>query len=248
MKTLKLTMYFVSLLLIAIACKKDPSPVTKPVEFNTTKYDTLGTYDNSGKPDNMAPADNVTPTLISFLDSTLPEKGDLRTTSPQLLTTQAIADVKITQQSDVYITFVKQGTKYRNTFAFYTYPSNKQPASTADISKITYVFPSAGAGTTLVKGDKVKIGSFSAGTSIGFVLLKDAWNATTHTVNSKAVHFCSNDVLNPEVDPNLKKHAVLINYPSENKTLIGFEDINRTETVCDHDFNDLLVYCTVMPQ
>lgn len=62
-----------------------------------------------------------------------------------------------------------------------------------------------------------------------------------------AVHFCSNDILNPEVDPNLKKHAVLINFSAENKVLIGFEDRDRTLPNCDHDFNDLLVYCTVTP-
>jgi len=247
MNKLKLPIYFISLLFIAIACKKDSSPVTKPVEFNTTNYDTLGTYDNSGKPVIMEPADNVTPTLISFLDSTLPERSDLRSTSPELLTTQATADIKITQQSDVCITFIEQGTKFSNTFAFYTYPTNKPPASTADIQTITYVFPNAGFGTTLQKGDKVRIGNFSAGTSIGFVLLKNAWSTTTHTINNKTVHFCSNDVLNPEVDANLKKHAVLISYPAENKVLIGFEDIDRTEATCDHDFNDLLLYCTVTP-
>ena len=66
-------------------------------------------------------------------------------------------------------------------------------------------------------------------------------------VNNKVVHFCSNDVLNPEVDPNLKKHAVLINYAAENKVLIGFENTNRTNSKCDHDFNDIVIYTTVTP-
>jgi hypothetical protein len=59
------------------------------------------------------------------------------------------------------------------------------------------------------------------------------------------VHFCSNDILNPEVDPKLKKHAVLINAP-DNRVLIGFEDLNRTLPQCDHDFNDVVVYSTVV--
>jgi hypothetical protein len=78
-------------------------------------------------------------------------------------------------------------------------------------------------------------------------LLQKAWDTTTNILSNKVVHFCSNDVLNPEVDPNLKKHAVLINYPPENKVLIGFEDLDRTSQYCDHDFNDLVVYCTVTP-
>ena len=83
------------------------------------------------------------------------------------------------------------------------------------------------------------------GTSIGFVLMQSAWSITTGTLDNNVVHFCSNDVLNPEVDPNLKKHAVLINYAPENKVLIGFEDIDRTEPKCDNDFNDVVVYATV---
>jgi Domain of unknown function (DUF4114) len=248
MKSLKYSfLFFIGLSLLIVACKKEATVVTKPVEFTTTSYDTLSTCDDSGKPDNLLPADGISSPLITFINTTLPEKTDLRTSYPALLTTSAIADIAITQQSDVFITFVSQGTKFSNTFAFYTYPTNKPPASTKDIIAITHVFPNAGYLTPLKKGDKVKIGRFSPGTSIGFVLLKNAWNTTTSTINNKAVHFCSNDVLNPELDASLKKHAVLINYPAESKVLIGFEDIDRTESVCDHDFNDLLVYCTVTP-
>ena len=83
------------------------------------------------------------------------------------------------------------------------------------------------------------------GTSIGFVLMQNAWDTAISQLNNDAVHFCSNDALNPEVDPNLKKHAVLINYPAENKVLIGFEDRDRTNPLCDNDFNDGVIYCTV---
>jgi hypothetical protein len=129
--------------------------------------------------------------------------------------------------------------------AFYTYPTGTSPTSTKDIDTITYIFPSGGNRSTLELGDKVKIGKFEAGTSIGFVLLKDGWDTTNHKLNNKVIHYCSNDILNPEVDPNLKKHAVMVYYAPENKTLIGFEDIDRTYDWCDHDFNDLVVYCTV---
>jgi hypothetical protein len=101
--------------------------------------------------------------------------------------------------------------------------------------------------TGLRAGDKIKIGRFQPGTSVGFVLLQKAWNTTTKVLNNKAVHFCSNDALNPEIDPKLKKHVVLINYPSENKVLIGFEDLDRTTSECDHDFNDVVLYATVTP-
>lgn len=245
MKMKKLMPLFVILFIIG-ACKKEA--VTKPVEFTSTTYQTLGTYDSSGTPSYLlVPRDVVSADIQTYINSTLIEQADLRKTHPELLTTKAIADIPIISPSDVLITFVSQITTSANTFGFYTYPTNTPPASAKDIQTITYIFPNTGTGTKLKAGDKVKIGRFEAGTSVGFVLLKSAWSATTKTIDNKAVHFCSNDVLNPEVDPNLKKHAVLINYPPENKLLIGFENTNRTDPKCDHDFNDVVFYATVIP-
>ncbi|MEO6548040.1 MAG: DUF4114 domain-containing protein [Ferruginibacter sp.] len=246
MKIHKLLNLFLIVLIVA-SCKKEDKEVTKVVEFTSTTYTALGPYDTTGKPSYLLPKDTISPGLKSFIASTLPERQDLRITNPELLTTKAIADIPITRSSDVFITFVSQGTSYTNTFAYYKYPTAQPPASTKDIKEIIYIFPNSGNRTPLQKGDKVKIGTFEPGMSIGFVILAKAWDASTHILNNKVVHFCSNDVLNPEVDPALKKHAVLINYPAENKVLIGFEDLDRTSSQCDHDFNDVVFYCTVNP-
>ena len=232
---------------VFVSCKKEDAVVTRPVVFTSTSYDSLGTYDAQGKPNYLLARDAISSSLLSYIGSTLPDKVDLRKSNPELLTTKAIADIAITTPSDVYITFVSQVSGYTNTFAFYTYPTNQQPKSTADITKITYVFANAGNQTTLLQGDKVKLGRFSPGTSVGFLLLSGAWDPSAKFINNKAVHFCSNDVLNPEVEAGLKKHAVLINYAPENKVLIGFEDVDRTTAACDHDFNDVVFYCTVTP-
>jgi hypothetical protein len=233
------------IVLLFAACKKEV--LTRPVEFPETSYQSLGTYDTSGKPSYLLPKDNISTEMKDFIKSTLVEKADLRNSNPDLLTTKAIADIAITQSSDVLITFVSQVTTFANTLGFYTYPTNNPPKTPADIKTITYIFPNAGTGTPLTAGDKVKIGRFDAGTSIGFVIMKAAWNTTTKSIDNKVVHFCSNDALNPEIDPNLKKHAVLINYPSDNKVLIGFENTDRTDPKCDHDFNDIVIYATVTP-
>lgn len=240
----KLTYLFLVILLIS-ACKKDP--LTVPVSFTSTTYETLGTYDSSGKPAYLLTPDVISSNTQLLINSTLVEKSDLRTTHPELLSNKAIADIAITSPSNVYVTFVSQLTTSANALAFYTYPTNTPPASAKDIKTITYFFPSAGTGTKLKAGDKVKIGRFEAGTSIGFVLMKSAWNAATKTLSNDVVHFCSNDVLNPEVDPNLKKHAVLIDDSAEHKVLIGFENTDRTSAQCDHDFNDIVIYATVTP-
>jgi len=246
MKTNKY-LHFVIIILVLTACKKEGEPATTvPVEFKETTYQTLGTFDATGKPSYLLAKDQISSDLLTYVSQNF-NGQDLRTTHPDLLSSTAIGDIDITQQSDVFITFVYQNTYLGNAIGFYTYPTNAPPASAKDIKTIIYAFPQAGDKTPLQAGDKVKIGRFDPGTSIGFVLLKSAWSYETSSLNNKAVHFCSNDVLNPEVDPSLKKHVVLVNYAPENKVLIAFEDLDRTTTICDHDFNDLMIYATVTP-
>lgn len=246
MKSTEVLLSLVLILLLA-ACKKDA--VTVPVEFKSTTYTTLGTYSSSGKPDYLlTPRDSISTNMLSYLTNTLPERTDLRVSHPELLDNPEIGDIRITQPSDVVVTFVLENTTLGNALGFYTYPTNSPPATADDIKQITYIFPNCGRETKLKAGDRVKIGRFEAGTSIGFVIMQSAWNFRAKTLNNNAVHFCSNDVLNPEVDSTLKKHAILMNYPSEHKILVGFEDVDRTSSKCDHDFNDVVFYTTVTPQ
>ena len=246
------TLFFPIALCLLISCKKpvdnqpDPEP-TKPVDFSSSTYENTCTWNAAGKPNCLESPDAITTNLLAFLDNNLKEGGDLRTYNPALLSNGAMADVTITQASDVFVTFVLQTTGLQNALAYYTFPTGNPPKSAADIQRINFVFPSVGKGTPLQPGDKVKLGRFGVGTSIGFVLLTDAWDPTTGKPNSKAVHYCTNDALNPEVNPQLKKHAVLLNFALENKTLIGFEDSNRTNSSCDHDFNDAVLYVTLKP-
>ncbi len=235
-----------AILLVFNACKKDP--VTKPVHFTQTTYDILGgTYNSQGTPPNLL-KDTISPHLLYFIDTLLPDTKNLRVRHPEFFSSSAIGDVAIKQPSDVYITFVSQGGGFSNSIAFYTYPTGQSPTTPNDIKTITYVFPNAGHLTGLVAGDKVKLGSFTPGTSIGFVLMQNAWDTTQHNLNNDAVHFLTNDALNPEVDPKLKKHAVLVNYTPENKVLIGFDDTDHTLSISDFDFNDVVIYATVVPQ
>ena len=236
--------------LIFSSCQKELSfeaPIITEVEPTKTNYLTLGTWDEWGKPTYLFSKDVISSDLNSFITSTLPERSDLASSHPELLSPLANADIAITRSSDVYITYIHQGAGMTNTIAFYTYPTNRPPLKATDIKTITYIFPNAGNGSTLEGGDKVKIGRFNTNTSIGFVLLQGGWNSTTKELENKVVHFYSTDILNPEPDPSLKKHVVSINYAPENKVLMGFEDLDRTRNDCDHDFNDVMFYVTINP-
>ena len=243
----KLLFILLSFILTFTACKKGPvNGGFTPVDFTTTKYSYLGTYDNTGRPNYLVEKDVVSSSLLSFANEQLPERGDIRTTNSEYLKN---ADISITVKSEVFITFVNEGSAFTNSLGYYLFKTGSSPKKPENIENIVYVFPNASILSSggLMPGDKVSLGILEAGTSIGFVLLEKGWDAVTKTVNTKAPHYCSNKELNPENRDDLKQHTVLIEYPAENKTIIGFEALNRTLPECDHDFNDVVIYATVKP-
>lgn len=231
------------------ACKKSSvvNGGSTPVEFKSTEYGYLGSYDSQGKPNYLVEKDPISNELLDYSNAKLPEYANVGQLHPEMLKN---ADLAITAKSDVYITFVNEGTGYLNSVGYYLFPSNNPPKKPEDIKKIIYIFPNSsrtGLGGTLNPGDKVKLGTIEAGMSIGFVLLEKGWDPNTQKVNDQAPHYLSNRELNPENREDLKPHTVLFDYPAENKVMIGFEDTNRTLPNCDHDFNDVLMYATVKP-
>jgi hypothetical protein len=249
MKTQLLTSLLAFALLFS-SCQKEVSfEGLASTEDDSTdiRSNTLGTWDESGKPNYLLSRDNISANLSSFLNNSLPD-ADLRSSNPGLLANNQLADIQLDRRSDVYITFVSQGSiALRNTLSFYTYPTNSPPTTKDDIKLITCIFPNAGFETPLIPGDKVKIGRFNAGISIGFVLLRDSWKLPNHVIDSTVTHFYSTNALNPESDPLLKKHVVLVSFAPEKKVLVGFEDVDRSSPNCDHDFNDVVFYATVTP-
>ena len=222
-----------------------PSPYsgTSTAVLNTTAYPR-----SLGRPVYLeSTPDAIDASLLSFINASLPEGSPLPTTHPEYLTTSAVPNLKITATADVWITFVSEGAGYMNTLAYYTYPTNNPPTSVDDIDNATLIFPNAsanGSGGGLKSGDKVKIGRFNAGTTVGFVLIQNAWTGSgVQTSNAK---FYSDYKLNPESRTSNKKHTVTLWDDVHKLFLIGFEDINR-ENGSDQDFNDLVVYATSNP-
>ncbi|TDQ11993.1 LruC domain-containing protein [Pedobacter metabolipauper] len=209
-----------------------------------------GDYDALGRPKNLEPVDNIDfSELMKQINHALPERQAVK---EKYIATQVPSDLRIEKLADVWITFVHEGADYRNSFAYYTYPTAQKPTKPEDINDIHLIFPNAslkgavGEGNML-QGDKVKIGRFPAGTSIGFVLLQDAYRGSG-VINYGATKFFSTEGLNPETDNRLKRHNVVLNNVAQKTFLIGFEDINRMPNQgSDQDFNDLVVYAQSNP-
>jgi LruC domain-containing protein len=210
---------------------------------------------NLGRPAYLeATGDAIPASLLSYVNASLPEGTPVTTSHPSYLTSTAVNTINVTATSDVWVTFVSEGAGYQNTLAYYTYQTSNPPGLSSGgtlfggIDKITYIFPNAsasGSGGGLISGDKVKLGTFSAGTSIGFVLLQNAW--TGSGVNTNATKFYTQDSFNPETTTSLKRHTVMLYDDVHKLYLLGFEDTNRQTGGSDNDFNDLVVYATSNP-
>ncbi|AYL95169.1 LruC domain-containing protein [Mucilaginibacter celer] len=218
---------------------------------SNTVYSYMGQYDNSGVPKYLEPTyDVITSDLLSFINASLPETVDVRKSHPQYLQSSATADLNITETADVWITFVSEGAGYLNSLGYYTYTTGTPPKSPSDIASVKYIFPNAslpGSGGNLRSGSKVKLGRFNAGTSIGFVLLANAWDGGSKTVSTSTAKFYSTTACNPETNADLKKHTVLLFSETQNLFLIGIDDQNRQTGGSDNDFNDIVFYATSNP-
>ncbi|MEI6140171.1 MAG: LruC domain-containing protein [Mariniphaga sp.] len=212
-------------------------------------YNYLGTFNTQGVPNYLEPVnDQISQSLLSDVNTTLPESKSLPNTHPQYLVTGNDGDIKISANADVWITFIGEGAGYLNAVGYYTYDINNPPKTRADITKYYIIFPNSslsGSGGGLVSGNKVKLGSFVAGKAIGWFIVSSGWTNGSTTVNGQTLYF-SDPSLNSEVNVAKRQHTVLLKDNVRKLFVLGFEDMNR-ENGSDDDFNDVLFYVTSNP-
>ncbi|MGL2994833.1 DUF4114 domain-containing protein [Flavobacterium sp. TSSA_36] len=211
-------------------------------------YKFLGSYTSDGTPMYFDTKDVVNAATLALVSNSLPENYPVPTYNPQYISSGYDTNIVVTKPADVWVTFVSEGAGYRNVLGFYTYDINNPPTAAPSSSDITIIFPNVsgqGSGGSLLAGDKVKIGTFPAGTGIGWVLLANAWNGSA--VTNGLWRLFSDTRFNPEGTASLRQHNVLLNDPTNQRILLGFEDIRRDYGNCDQDFNDAIFYITANP-
>ncbi|WP_017256832.1 LruC domain-containing protein [Pedobacter arcticus] len=229
------------------------SKTTQSVKTMDASYSYMGTYDDNGRPNYLTPQPgDVSVNLLNHINASIPDGSDVRAHHPAFLANSATQTLNLGKTGEVFVTFVSEGAGLTNSIAYYSYPTNNPPTSASQISDVKYIFPNAsaiGAGGTMVSGDRVSLGTFNAGTSIGILLLSNGWDSASKAVKNSVSKFYSNKEYNPESTDALQKHIVLLNFAQEDIFVIGIEDLNReTEAVCDHDFNDVVLYADCFPK
>jgi len=227
---------------IATASFEAVIPVRDPA------YNYLGAYTSNGTPLYLEdPSDVVSAATQKTINTSLPDNYPVPEYNPQYITSSFDTNLKIEGSTNVLVTFVSEGVDAKNALGFYTYDINNPSTTVPTKDDITIIFPNVSglsSGGSLQVGDKVNIGSFEAGTGIGWVLIADAWNSTDLEVGDSARELYSNPNYNPETDASLRLHNVLLEDTVNERILLGFEDVLRDDNSCDNDFNDAVFYIT----
>lgn len=211
-------------------------------------YSYLGSYDGNGVPDYLeSERDELGVDLLEDINAAFPEWKPVPEYNPDYLASGNELNLVLTEEADVYVTFVHEGAGYLNTLGYYTYPAGSPPTDIDDIDSVYISFPNAsydGGGGGLVAGDKVKLGTFGTDVEIGWVLIADAWNGSS--VGSGNNIYFSDPDLNPESSAATRQHLVSLYDVDRDLVLIGWEDLFR-DGGTDDDFNDAIFYVTTDP-
>ncbi|EIM76057.1 hypothetical protein A3SI_11889 [Nitritalea halalkaliphila LW7] len=228
---------------------------TSRMENVPAGFQSMGTWDANGRPNYLTTPDIITKELLDRVNHFLPESKDLRNTFPELLDERYSRELELTEDAEVWVTFVHTGAGYRNAVGYYYYNKNDKPRTPDDVKNRTILFPNItrNSGSGARTGDKIKLagpnnGAFEAGTVIGWFLLADAWSAPNSTLGNGRWTLYADRTLNTFIpQAGLREHMVFL-YNNVNRTLLmGWEDIRRDNQGSDHDFNDVVFYASWNP-
>lgn len=186
-------------------------------------YQFLGSYTSNGTPLYLEPErDTISVATQEMISNSLPESYPVPDYNPHYISSGYDTDVILQDTADIWVTFVSEGAGYRNVLGFYTYDVNNPSVTAPQPEDITIIFPNVsalGSGGGLIMGDKVKLGTFTADTGIGWVLLANAWNSSTSQVTSGLWQLYSNPDYNPESEESLRYHNVLLLDPDSERII-----------------------------
>ena len=166
--------------------------------------------------------------------------ADIQDIFPNLVETQSIGDstsvgidpslLTFSYGADVTVYFISEGAGYKNSLGWYD--ASTDPTLAENRNLIWNNASGAGnglaGGGTLNSGDSVDLGTFEAGSSLGFYLAADGAN------KSNPYYYFTDIGFNPDGI----EHVVAGLLPEEGLLAIGFEDLFGGG---DMDYNDLII-------
>ena len=212
----------------------------------------LGGWNTLGVPNNLVtPNDVVSNQMLSDINTLLPSAQSVAIRNPQLLDDNtSTRTLLVNQTCDVWVTFVTEGASFTSTLFYYKYNKFSPPQTISDIDSMIVVFPNCsftGSSGGLATGNKVYLGQVGADTVIAYGIISNGFNTNNSTIGNGQYTLFANKDLNPESNPALRQHMVMVRDIATDRLIMGFEDVRRDYPNCDHDFNDVMFYTTSNP-
>lgn len=179
-------------------------------------------------------------TLYSRIIELFPEHKDNKSRYPQLFGNAVSKEIKLTKETEVYVTFVEEEAGWKNSFGYYIYNEADPPQSIEGLQKnmLFQNVSQVNEGGGLQTGDMLQIGKgkLPAGTVVGFYLVVQGWK-NGNLVNGKYTHYT-----NTYLNINSNQQHVLFKEKNCGDIVMAFEDISLTEGTDyrDNDFNDII--------
>lgn len=216
---------------------------------------TFGGWGRRGGPEYLTDEPlEISDELIASIEEVFEERVDLTDARADFFESDNVRNTVLTEDAEVFVTFVHETAGWRNALGFYTYPSDEPPETIDDVEFMTVIFPNVsyqGGGGELYCGDRVNIsrivGEFTAGTSIGYFLIAQGWDSRRYEVTNGLYRHNTDLVLNTEVEDDITQQHVLAWDADSEAFVLAFEDTRRDSWLCDKDFNEAIMLITSDP-
>ena len=201
----------------------------------------MGYQQNIGKPDNLVwHYNDYSDDFFARINNALPESS----INEAFLTDDSGSTISLTEEAEVFVTFIHEGAGYKNSFGYFVFDPENPPQSAAEVNEII-VFPNLSY-PHLSNGHRLSLGTFPADTHIGFFIAANGFWYDTGVKPTRVPYYYSLQNLNPEADPTLRQHLVLLYDEEVSEVILGFEDLPRTWG--DNDFNDAVFSIKASPE
>lgn len=199
-------------------------------------------FDEDGLPECIT-NEELCENLLPDFKVLLPEQENALINHPEYFTNEN-REIVLTETANVSVTFVMEGAGFTNSFGYYTYDVNNPPQSVEDIrASMRIIFANASAaggyGGSLLEGDQVDLGSFEAGTVIGYFLIANGWNGYDVTEGLYTFYTI------PEFNRDGTQQTIMMYSESCGALLTTFEDVHISGG--DRDYNDIVIKTSISP-
>lgn len=223
--------------------------MTSRAAFNV-KY--LGGWNFNGRPDYIEKKKKfkIDQSELSTISKALPEWRKVKDE-------YAVADfVVVEKEAEVWVSLLSDKSLFNNALGYFCYTEGMSKKDISEVIALPHANISLLKSLGLQAGEYVKLKylnpvtkkfeeKFPAGTRIGWVLHRSAFQPLTGKVNNGAYQFYSYDEWNPE--PTKKNHTAMFTTKKGN-LIVGFEDVYNHSLLADEDCNDVVFHVASYPQ